>query len=198
MKKSAQLFIVLFVLFFTFSAFAKSVPTGGGILPFLQAPSSETAIKGIRINPGWGAHDVVYGLDFGLGGNTTTKDFVGLGLAGGFNHTQGNATIVLLQMALGANINSGKANIGGLQFSILGNYSPGETNVYGVQFSGVGNFGKNNIYGMQIGVYNVAESVYGFQIGIVNKAKNLHGVQIGLANFNESGIPFLPIINVGF
>lgn len=172
---------------------------GGGVTPFVQAPDTEKSIYGMRINLGWGVHKEVYGIDFGVAGNTTTHSFAGLQAAGGFNWNHGKTLITGLQMAAGLNFNNGKSRIIGAQVAALGNINKGDAYIVGAQLSAIGNWGRNHIRGVQVGVYNRARTVKGIQVGIINVADNLKGIQIGLANYNKSGpIPFFPGINIGF
>jgi hypothetical protein len=193
-------FVVVLFGFLSTQAYAKSYPIGGGVFPiFGQAPDTDAAIKGIRINPGWGYHKLVYGLDLSAVGGTTSSQFVGMQLAGGFNTNLGKTVIIGLQAAGVMNRNGGATHIGGIQVAFgFNSAGKGKTNVYGLQFASA-NIGQNNIYGVQAGFYNYAASVRGIQFGFVNIAKSLKGIQIGLANFADNGVsPFLPGINIGF
>ena len=177
-----------------------SVPTGGGSFPGWQLPDSDGEIKGMRFNPGWGYHKTVYGLDFGLIGNTTSKEFAGIALAGLFITNLGKTIVTGMQFSGLYNSNRGKSYIVGMQFTAgINSTGKGESHISGIQFAGLGNLGNNNIYGLQIGIYNEAKSVYGFQIGVLNKTSSLHGIQIGLVNIAKNGLlPFFPVINIGF
>lgn len=202
--------MALAILPFVFGTLAASIdvhaegkddsPAASGLFPPLQYPKKEDTVIGLRVSPGWARHAKMYGADFGLIGNITDNDFVGTAFAGGFNITSGNALILFTQMAGVTNTNLGKTNIVGIQLAFGYNYSASTTNVFGGQFSLIGNFGaKTNVYGIQFGLYNEAESVYGFQLGLVNRTKNLAGIQVGLLNYVEKGwLSFFPVINVGF
>lgn len=51
--------------------------------------------------------------------------------------------------------------------------------------------------GLAIGLVNLAVAdVYGVQVGVVNVAERLHGVQFGLLNYSAGVV--LPLVNVGF
>lgn len=197
--KSLKFIILGCFILFTHFSFA-SVPAGGGAFPGLQIPEYDGEIKGIRLNTGWGYHKTVYGIDMGLIGNTTSNDFVGMAVAGVFITNLGRTVVTGLQFAGLLNRNSGKTHIGGMQMTLgINSAGKGVTNVYGMQVAGLGNIGKINVYGLQFGLYNEAETVYGFQIGLINKAKSLHGIQIGLANFADDALlSFFPVINIGF
>ena len=64
---------------------------------------------------------------------------------------------------------------------------------------GVVNWTAETACTMQVGVVNRAEAVRGIQIGVVNKAKNLKGAQIGVVNIAENSVlPYMAILNVAF
>lgn len=181
-------------------AAASVTPVSVAIVPPIQFPSDEFTITGARLSVLWGRHRDLYGLDFGAIGNITTQSFVGVGISGIFNYTEGMTRILALQAAGVANISTQKTQVYGLQVAGGMNWVTAESTVVGVQAALIGNHSPStNIYGAQIGLYNRAKEVYGLQIGLVNFAKSLHGIQIGLANINETGIfGISPIINIGF
>ena len=73
----------------------------------------------------------------------------------------------------------------------------GRADVLGVQL-GLWNEAQS-IRGLQAGVINIANAVTGFQIGLINRSESLYGVQIGAVNvIREGEWPFMPIINIGF
>ena len=99
----------------------------------------------------------------------------------------------------------------GFQFNILRNEAEdvlagcqigiyntaGRADVLGVQV-GLWNEAQS-IRGVQAGVINIANAVTGFQVGLINRSESLYGVQIGVVNvIREGEWPFLPILNVGF
>ena len=99
----------------------------------------------------------------------------------------------------------------GFQFNILRNEAEdvlagcqigiyntaGRADVLGVQV-GLWNEAQS-IRGVQLGVINIANAVTGFQVGLINRSESLYGVQIGIVNvIREGEWPFLPILNVGF
>ena len=172
---------------------------GFSIFPPLQYPGRGTAITANRTSIFLGRHDKVQGMDFSLFGNITDKEFNGSAFALVFNKTKGKANIYGMQIAL-ANLNHGTTRIDGFQLGFAYNHSKMAHTVYGFQLAGLANLGKKNtVYGAQVSLYNQAESVYGFQIGLVNTTKNLYGIQIGAINMSaKNGLPFCPIINVGF
>ena len=72
----------------------------------------------------------------------------------------------------------------------------------GVQI-GVANYAASSPgsmgHGMQIGVFNGAESYKGFQLGVINYAGRMSGVQVGLVNvIKNKDVAFLPIVNAAF
>lgn len=180
-------------------ALAAATPISVSLVPPLEFPPEEFSTTGVRISALWGRHHDMYGLDLGLLGNITEKDFVGIGLSGAFNYTQGTTRILGLQLAGLANINKEKTMIFGLQAALGVNSNTASSTLVGIELAAANIAPFTDVYGMQLGIYNKALDVYGLQIGLVNVASSLHGVQIGLVNFNAKG-PFSisPLINVGF
>ncbi|QDK45257.1 hypothetical protein DOM22_08870 [Bdellovibrio sp. ZAP7] len=199
MKKNILLSLIFTIVCSASASFAAVTPISVAIAPPVQFPPQDFSITGIRLSALWGHHRDVYGLDFGVLGNITDQDFVGIGIAGGFNATYGSTNIIGLQLAGLGNYNQQKTNVVGLQAALISNINVAESNVYGVQLA-VTNLSTNtSVYGAQLGVYNRAKSVYGIQLGLVNITDNLHGLQIGLVNFNNTGVfKVSPILNVGF
>ncbi len=191
--------LFVFCVFHLQQTFAAVTPLSVALAPPIQFPPSDFSITGLRLSLGYGQHRDVYGIDFGLLGNVTDQDFVGIGVAGGFNATHGNTKALGMQFAGLMNLNQGKTSVYGVQLAMISNYNKGESHIYGLQFALANLSQHTKIYGVQAGLYNDAQDVYGFQIGLVNRAKSLHGIQIGLVNFNHTG-PFVvsPLINVGF
>lgn len=187
MLKLKYLFLLLaFGVFFSKSTYAKlpvslATPIGLGMYPPAQFPSPNFTVQGLRLSALMGENREMHGIDIGLIGNSTGQDFSGLAVSGLFNWNQGETTIFGLQLAGVINLNQEGGR------------------VYGVQLALVNQSQFMDIYGVQIGLYNRANSIYGFQVGLFNYTNNLHGLQIGLANYNEGG-PFRvsPLINFGF
>ncbi len=181
------------------SAWAAQSPLSISTLPPVQFPPADYNVTGIRASLLWGQHRDVYGIDIGGLGNITEGKFVGIGISGLVNYTKGDTTITGLQFAGLANINKQKTRVFGLQAAILANYNSAASSVGGLQFALANLTDHTDIYGVQVGVYNRAQSVYGFQIGLVNVVQNLHGLQIGLVNINNTGVfKVSPILNFGF
>lgn len=200
MTKYISLLLSVCVVFNFNSAQAFVSPVSVAIVPPIQFPPNDFSVTGVRASVLWGKHRDIYGLDFGLLGNITEQDFVGVGVSGIFNNTRGTTRALGLQLAGLANVNSNKTSVFGLQATLGVNYNAAASMVAGVQLGVIANIAAfTDIYGAQIGIYNRAKEVYGVQIGLVNVTDNLHGIQIGIANFNRKG-PFAisPIINVGF
>lgn len=182
------------------SASAGVTPLAIAIVPPVQFPPADFSIVGARVSGLFGHHRNVYGFDFGVLGNITDQDFVGMGFAGGANITHGETTIVGLQVAGIANVNTQKTSVVGAQITAGINSNTAESQVVGLQLGVIGNLAHvTRVIGFQVGLYNRARSIYGFQIGLINQVDDLHGIQIGLVNFNRSG-PFsvAPVINIGF
>lgn len=164
----------------------------------VQFPPSDFNITGARLSL-YGRQRAVYGIDVGVFANVTDIDFLGLAVSGLFNITHGTTTVLGLQLAGLGNINTQKTSVLGLQAALLFNQNTAESSVTGVQLALANLSEHSKIYGLQVGIYNRAESIYGFQIGLVNDVNNLHGVQIGLLNYNRTGLLAVsPLINVGF
>ncbi len=195
--KNCGLILALFLI--AQGAFAAISPVSVSVLKPVQFPPSDFSITGARLSLLWGQHRDLYGVDLGVIGNITEQSFVGVGVSGGFNWTQGQTTILGLQLAGIGNFNTNKTNVYGLQLALLTNYNTAASQVTGIQAALVNYSPHTNIYGVGLGLYNRAQDVYGVQIGLVNVADNLHGIQIGLINFNHKGLFVVsPIINVGF
>jgi hypothetical protein len=204
MKSNLRLFGVLAFIGISLitapRAHAALSPLGVSIIPPLEFPPEDFAVTGVRVSVLWGKTRDVYGFDFGLVGNVTQQNFVGIGVSGLFNLNEGAATVIGLQLAGGANINVNKAQIYGLQVAGGVNSNQAESTVVGVQLAALSNYSPyTKVYGAQISLYNRAREVNGFQIGLFNVADSLHGIQIGLLNFNHTGLfAVAPILNIGF
>lgn len=199
MSKKTLLLVVAMFLWIQPSAHAAFSPLSVGIIPPVEFPPSDFTITGARVSLLYGHQRDVYGVDIGGLGNITDLSFVGIGLAGGANITHGSTTILGLQGAGGANINTNKTHVYGVQLALGLNMNTAESSVTGLQMA-IANLSEHtSIYGVQAGIYNVAQDVYGFQIGVVNVANALHGIQIGLLNYNKTGtLAVSPILNAGF
>lgn len=104
-------------------------------------------------------------------------------------------------------------DVSGLDVSCVGNFVTREFNGLQVSplFNCVGesqgavqvacglNRCEGSMYGLQVGLVNVAEKGSGIQIGLVNYGNVYRGVQIGAANvIAASACPFMPIVNFAF
>lgn len=183
----------------TAQAQAAFSPISLSILPPVQFPAEDFNITGLRLSVLWGRQRDIYGLDLGVIGNMTNQTFVGTAVSGLFNINRGMTTILGAQVAGGANISKQKTNIFGVQLALGLNSLEAASSVTGLQLAMANLSPHTNIYGVQAGIYNVADQVYGFQIGLVNVVNNLHGLQIGLLNFHHQGLfSVSPVINFGF
>jgi len=198
--------ILLVVLFLTASPFLSShaeamlSPLSLNIVPPIEFPPADFDVTGLRASVLWGNQRSVYGFDFGLVGNMTNINMVGIAISGGFNMNYGSVTAIGTQLAGLFNYNANKTMIYGTQITLGVNYNQAQSALSGLELAGIANLSKfTNIYGLQVALYNRAQEVYGLQIGLVNSCSNLHGVQIGLLNFNDKGLfSVSPILNVGF
>lgn len=152
---------------------------------------------GMRLDLFVGVHEAVYGFDVGGVGNITDRGFGGMQVAGLFNRNQGPSSILGAQIAGIANWNINGGTLIGLQVTGGMNYNRGKMTFVGLGIGG-GNRCDGKVIGAQVGIYNQAGQVYGLQIGLINVAKSLHGIQLGLVNINKSGMPFFPVVNIGF
>jgi hypothetical protein len=181
------------------SAEAAFSPVSISIMPPVQFPPSDFNITGARVSALYGSQRDIYGLDLGLIGNITNGNFVGLAVSGIFNYTKGDTSVLGLQFAGLANINTNKTRVVGLQLAALFNHNKAVANIIGLQAALVNEAPHSNIYGVQMGLYNKADSVWGFQFGLVNVCNNLHGIQVGLVNFHHQGLfAVSPVLNIGF
>jgi hypothetical protein len=173
-------------------------PLGIAIIPPVELPPQDFTVVGARLSVIYGENYNMYGVDLGAIGNITDQNFVGIGVAGGFNYNKGESTILGLQVAGLANINVNKATIIGAQVAAF-NSNQAESSLVGLDLGLVNYAPFTHIVGVQAGLYNRAHVVSGFQIGLINIADNLQGIQIGLANINHQGLfAFSPFLNIGF
>ena len=200
MKKIIALFVVGFAFFsLAPSSEAAMSPIAVSLVPPLEFPGHDFTVAGLRLSVLWGNQRNVYGFDFGLIGNMTEGESVGLSASGLFNYNKGSTTGVLLQAAGFGNFNVGKAHIYGLQLAGIMNSNKAESTVGGAQIALLNLGPFTNIRGVQAGLYNRAPDVAGIQIGLINEPDFLHGIQIGLVNFYHQGLfSVAPILNVGF
>lgn len=195
-----SILILLFSSILTPSVFGFVSPVSVSVVPPLQFPPGDFSVAGIRASALWGRHRDVYGIDLGVIGNITEQTFTGIALAGGFNYTTGNTLALGLQGAGVANVNLEKTKVIGVQLAGIANYNEAESSVSGLQVALIANIAEHTkIRGVQLGLYNKAQTVYGLQVGLINFCENLYGLQIGLANFHSKGIfAVSPILNIGF
>ena len=195
--------IALFLMmssFFPSHAEAMLSPLSINLVPPIEFPPADFDVTGLRASILWGHQRSVYGFDFGIVGNMTNINMVGIAISGGFNMNYGSVTAIGTQLAGLFNYNANKTMIYGTQITLGVNYNQAQSVISGLEIAGIANLSKfTNIYGAQVALYNRAQEVYGLQIGIINLCSNLHGIQIGLLNFNDKGLfSVSPILNVGF
>jgi len=57
----------------------------------------------------------------------------------------------------------------------------------------------NSMCGAQVGLVNLSGETEGFQIGLINRSETMHGYQVGLINvIRDNELQFCPIINIGW
>ena len=181
------------------SANAALSPLGFSIIPPIQFPPESFDITGARLSLIYGRHREVYGFDLGATGNTTDVGFTGIAASGLFNYNKGTTTVLGIQLAGITNINVNKANIYGVQLALGLNSNQAESRLVGLQLALVNYSPTMRVYGVQVGLYNRAQTVNGFQFGLINDTDVLRGIQIGLLNIHRRGLfSMAPILNIGF
>lgn len=98
---------------------------------------------------------------------------------------------------LQANIlrNDVKDTFGGAQVGVYNSVNRGD--LFGIQFGVIDE--AQSFRGVQLGGINVTGDGQGFQFGLINVAETFYGFQIGLINvIRDAEIAVCPIINVGF
>jgi hypothetical protein len=90
-------------------------------------------------------------------------------------------------------VNAVTGNVVGVQWSFVA--------IDGADFTGwqdsLVSLTDRHFVGLQMGVYNSADSVEGLQFGLVNHARTVKGLQLGLVNIIEQGgmLPVFVIFN---
>ena len=83
----------------------------------------------------------------------------------------------------------------GFQVGIYNSVNSGE--MFGIQ-AGLWNE-ANSLRGIQAGLVNVSGETQGLQVGLVNLAETMYGYQVGLINvIRDAELQFFPIVNIGF
>ncbi len=204
------------------AAFAETAPVMVSLVTPVQAPASDSDVKGLRLSLVYGECADFTGLDIGLV-NRATGDYAGLAIGGGniagkeFNGGQiglvnwnGNADFDKVGEPDWAHVSKG------CQIGLL-NYAPsfcglqdGIVNVVDDMFTGLQSGLVNithDLYGCQSGLYvflcaNFATgTVRGCQLGLVNYAREMdRGLQVGIVNIISQGgwAPVLPLVNGRF
>ena len=73
----------------------------------------------------------------------------------------------------------------------------GRADLLGIQI-GLWNEAQS-IQGIQAGIINVANSVSGIQAGLINRSETMVGYQVGLINvIRDNELQFCPIVNIGW
>ena len=198
-KVSVYLIFVLVTLCLMPSAFGAISPVAINIFAPVQFPPEDFSVTGVRATALFGHQRNMYGIDIAAIGNMTDLEFAGIAVAGGFNLTHGNTSIIGAQVAGITNVNVQKTTVVGVQVAAVNN-NQADSTIIGLQVAPIANVSSHTtIYGFEVGLYNKAYEVNGFQIGLLNFTTSLHGLQIGLLNFNEKGLfSVCPVLNVGF
>lgn len=168
-------------------------PFALGLIPPAQFPNQYWDVTGVRLNLLAGLHNNVAVFDIGTIANLSLGEVNGIELAGVWNQVRQDFRGI--QFASFLNQVYGDAY--GAQFSAIANYNgPGEFT--GLQIAAV-NINQGNGSGVQIGLYNQAQSLAGIQIGLVNTSEDFYGMQLGIFNYiRNSPLPFMVLLNLAF
>ena len=129
------------------------------------------------------------GLRISIPFSTKQENVTGIdvGLWGRSLYFQGIAVNVLR--------NDVKDDMSGFQVGLYNSVGGGQ--LLGLQ---VGLFNEaNSLRGVQAGLVNLGGEVQGFQIGLINRAETMVGYQVGLINvIRDAELQFCPIVNIGW
>jgi hypothetical protein len=143
-------------------------------------------LNGLQVAVGYNeTHEKLKGLQIAGLFNNVNKDLDGLQIAVGYNRTKNQ----LKSAQIGAFNSVGQLR--GLQLAVLGNIA--HRSVNGLQLGGLFNYTRK-LKGVQIGLFNVADTSSGYSIGLINWVKNGYH-QISLST-NES-FPFNVALKTG-
>ena len=91
--------------------------------------------------------------------------------------------------------NDVKDSFGGVQAGVYNSVNRGD--LFGIQAGAINE--AQSFRGAQIGLINMTGDGQGFQFGVVNRAETFVGFQLGLVNvIRDAEVPVLPVLNVGF
>jgi hypothetical protein len=91
--------------------------------------------------------------------------------------------------------NDVKDTFGGFQVGLYNSVNRGD--LFSIQ-AGLWNEAQS-FRGLQIGLVNTSGDAQGFQIGIINRTETMYGFQLGLINvIRDAELPMMPFINIGF
>jgi hypothetical protein len=168
------------------------LPLGIGLLPPVQFPAEDWDLAGLRLNILAGMHNNVAFLDFAVLANIAHGEVSGLELAGVWNLVKQD----FRGLQLSGVANRVHGDVTALQLAGIANIN-GAGDFVGLQIAAV-NVNQGDGSGLQVGLFNQAESMSGAQIGLVNKSRDLQGLQLGLFNFiSNSTLPFMVFLNLG-
>lgn len=154
-------------------------------------------VKGFQLSPGFNfgkksvvglqisgfynqALDSLKGLQLSVGFSYTRTKLKGTQVAGIFNHVQQD--LKGLQLAVG--YNRTKDQLSGWQ---MGSFNS-TAQLKGVQLALLGNIAHQNVNGLQLGgIFNYTQKLKGLQIGLFNVADTSTGYSIGLINWVRDG-----------
>lgn len=91
--------------------------------------------------------------------------------------------------------NDVKDTFGGIQVGLYNSINRGD--LFCLQAGGFNE--AQSFRGIQAGLVNLTGDGSGFQIGLINRAETFYGLQVGLINvIRDAEVPVLPILNIGF
>ncbi len=91
--------------------------------------------------------------------------------------------------------NDVKDTFGGFQVGLYNSVNRGD--LFSIQ-AGLWNEAQS-FRGLQIGLVNTSGDAQGFQIGLINRTETMYGFQLGLINvIRDAELPMMPIVNIGF
>lgn len=91
--------------------------------------------------------------------------------------------------------NNVKDTFGGFQIGLYNSVNRGD--LFSIQ-AGLWNEAQS-FRGLQVGLVNLSGDAQGFQIGLINRTETMYGFQLGIINvIRDAELPMMPILNIGF
>lgn len=195
LHKITPSFLSALALGFAASSAKAEAPFQFGVFaPDIQLVDAGEDIRGLRINFIYGENRNVAGLDLGIV-NSTTGDATGFAWGPGIGLVDGDAVGVQWHWLYART----EGEFTGWQSAFLLSRIGGGGSS-GLQTSPI-NLVDSDFTGLQLGLFNRADTVKGLQLGFVNWAETLDGgLQIGFVNHagNSDISPWMPFVNWQF